>query len=240
MERVVFILEETNERLPCMLNPESVLVERDAGVANAATLGATLSNGEQKDDPVLWRGGGRTQISLNLLFDVGLLIAERAPPDVRDLTRPLHELSESRNTRKSGKMPPLVRFIWGKAWNIRCIVGAVAERFEQFNSSGIPRRSWMSMRLLRVAGDAGATKEAPPPRLPLELREPETRTAAANLPVHEVTGQDAGGGARLDVVAHERYGNAGHWRTIAAFNGIEDPLHIPAGTQLRMPPGGRT
>jgi nucleoid-associated protein YgaU len=37
-------------------------------------------------------------------------------------------------------------------------------------------------------------------------------------------------------LAFRYYGNPGMWRLIAAFNGIADPLRVPAGTVLRIPP----
>lgn len=242
MERVVFIVEETNERIPCMLNPENLSVERCAGVRSVASLGGVLSSGEKKDDPVLWHGGGRTRIKLNLLFDVGLLAENRTVEDVRELTSPLQTLSESRNSRNAGKLPPLVRFIWGKAWNIRCIVDAVAERFERFTSSGTPRRSWMSISLLRLDSGGAQEKESPAPKLPLELHTVDSAGPLANLPVHEVIGSGSLYAGRLDIVAEQHYGNPAHWRTIAAFNDVTDPLHVPVGARLRLPPesvGGR-
>src|SRR5262249_57036441 len=47
--------------------------------------------------------------------------------------------------------PPLARFIWGKSWNIPGVIAEVAERLEWFTPEGIPRRSWLRMRMLRVA-----------------------------------------------------------------------------------------
>jgi nucleoid-associated protein YgaU len=36
-------------------------------------------------------------------------------------------------------------------------------------------------------------------------------------------------------VAFREYGEAGLWRGIAAFNGIDDPLRVVAGTRLLLP-----
>ena len=43
-----------------------------------------------------------------------------------------------------------VRLVWGKSWNVPAVVVAVAERFERFDASGSPQRSWLRLRLLRV------------------------------------------------------------------------------------------
>lgn len=238
MERVAFILEQTNERVSCMLNPESFEVRRQAGVRRSAGIGTALSPSAMQDDPLLWTGGGQTEIRLDLLFDLSLQTGSQKVEDVRELTRPLHALSENGS---EDKQAPIARFIWGKAWNVRCLVASVGERFEQFSASGCPRRSWLSMHLIRIAPSSACTKSAAPD-VPFTIRSGEQLTA---LPVVDTTGgSDVGTGSRLDVLANEKYGNPGFWRLVASFNDLADPLHVPAGTPLRIPPrsvveGGR-
>jgi len=43
-------------------------------------------------------------------------------------------------------------------------------------------------------------------------------------------------GERLDQLAYRYYGNAAFWRLLAAFNEIDDPMHLGAGRLLRIPP----
>ena len=87
---------------------------------------------------------------LDLLFDVSLVGSSVSTVDVRDLTRPLWNLAENAARQNGGTSIPLVRFVWGKSWNIPGVVTAVAERFEQFTPAGDPQRSWLRMRFLRV------------------------------------------------------------------------------------------
>jgi nucleoid-associated protein YgaU len=42
-------------------------------------------------------------------------------------------------------------------------------------------------------------------------------------------------GDRLDLIAAEVYGDATQWRSIAAYNGIVDPLDLRPGTRLNIP-----
>jgi hypothetical protein len=66
---------------------------------------------------------------------------------------------------------------------------------------------------------------------------------AEDVPTHELVGAPAseaepppGVGERLDEVAARYYGNPAYWRLLAALNGLADPLRVPAGTLLRLPP----
>src|ERR1700686_4396973 len=94
MERVAFLLEKTGERIPCLLNPASVVVRRLAGVRVRQSSTGPLTGAALKDDPLLYTGGGMTEILLDLLFDVSLAGTTVAAEDVRELTRPLTGLAE--------------------------------------------------------------------------------------------------------------------------------------------------
>lgn len=243
MERVAFLIESTGERLGCMLNPESLVVRRSAGVrprrsANGALTGATLT-----DDPLLYTGGGSTEMLIDLLFDVTIAGSSIESEDVRDLTGRLWALAENAPADDRFGRPPLVRFVLGKSWNILGVVRAVAERLEYFTPAGVPRRSWLRMHFVRVGEEAGRAQEAKAPALPGELPEPGS-LAPGQVRVHEVISSESstepGGGAgeRLDEIASRYFGDASLWRWLANFNFLDDPLHIRAGTVLQIPPVG--
>ncbi len=253
MERVAFLLEESGNRLGCLLNPESLVMRRTAGVQPRRTLGGQLTGERLADDPLLYTGGGTTELRFDLLFDVTLAGSSIESDDVRDLTRPLWELAENSRGDDGTGRPPLVRFVWGKSWNIPGVVAAVAERLEQFTPEGAPQRSWLRMRLLRVsepAAQAAAAQAAE--QLPFSAEDlssiDETVAPPEGAEVHEIVGggeespqPDAPGvsGAsteRLDELAYRYYGNPAYWRALAAFNGIDDPLHLAAGSLLRILP----
>jgi hypothetical protein len=154
MERVAFLIEETNERLGCLLNPENLVVRRFAGVQTRRSLTGQLTGAGLTDDPLLFTGGGLTELQLDLLFDISLAGSSVRTDDVRDLTRPLWNLAENAASPTNYARLPVVRFIWGKSWNIPGVVIAVAERLEQFSSTGVPNRSWLRMRFVRVGEPA--------------------------------------------------------------------------------------
>jgi hypothetical protein len=241
MERIAFFVESTGERIGALLNPESLVVRRRAGVRPRRSAGGQLSGAGLADDPLLYTGGGRMELDLQLLFDVDLAGSTITTDDVRELTAPLWRLAENGADGRAGRGggPTLVRFVWGKAWNVRGVVSAVAERLERFTPAGAAQRSWLSLRLLRVAEDPTAPASEAPVAAPAAQLEAAAQAPAGVPTSHQVIGAGGAGGVgeSLYDLAHAYYGNPGLWRLIASFNGITDPLKVAPGTVLRIPPG---
>ena len=235
MERVAFLIEATGVRLGALLNPDTLVLKRRGGISARRSTSGQLTGTRLMDDPLIYTGGGQTELSLDLLFDTSL----QEPPgteDVRDLTRPLWQLAENADSQGGYGRPPLIRFLWGKAWNMPGIVQAVAERLERFGANGAPQRSWLRMRMLRSGEPPPPTAAAPPTEGTL-LLPAGSEVSPDNVIVHEVVGAGPDApGERLDVIADRYYGNASLWRVIAAFNGLSDPINVPAGMLLRIPP----
>jgi hypothetical protein len=243
MERVAFLLESTGERIACMLNPETLVIRRNAGVRARRGASGPVTGAGLADDPLVHTGGGRTELELDLLFDVTLTDTGGPGPveDVRELTGPLWDLAENR-VEEDGAVGRLavVRFVWGKTWNIPGVISAVAERLEHFTPTGVPRRSWLRMRLLRVgepvrprrlAGQVVAAPELTADNLaslpPEQVREVRmvgdgSRTVGAS-------------GGRLDSVLYDAGISPSEWKPVAEFNGIDNPFRIAAGAVLRVP-----
>ena len=138
------------------------------------------------------------------------MLSRVSGPNVRELTRPLWNLAENGQAANGYGAPPVVRFIWGRAWNVLGIVVAIAERLERFTQGGMPQRSWLRLRLRRVtesearpapaapvtpqfepptlAAPSEATEEAPTVELPVD---PDGNVYGAEGPISR---QAAGGG----------------------------------------------
>ena len=265
MDRVAFILPD-GSRIGCMLNPEHIVHRRAAGIAPRRTGAGVVAGPALSDTPLLHTGGGRTELELQLLFDVDLLPAPAiptappasltsedgtpvAPPppttpprrDVRDLTRPLWNLAE--NSDAEGRGVPEVRFLFGKSWNMLAVVEALAERFERFDASGTPGRSWLSMRLVRVPDP---NPPAPVDTESAEIPGPEAVAAAAAAPLalHRVIGAGdtegdppAGGETLADIAARYFDGQSALWRWLASVNLLDDEVVWPEpGRELIIPP----
>lgn len=150
MERVTFLVEETNERLSCLLNPETVVMKRRSGVRPRESLSGLISSHDKGDNPLLFNGAGHTTIELDLVFDVSINGSSIVSEDVRDLTKPIWNLTENHQRSDRLYRPALCRFIWGKSWNIPGVISAVAEKLESFTAEGVPRRSWMRLEMIRM------------------------------------------------------------------------------------------
>jgi hypothetical protein len=247
MERVAFLIEKTGERIGCMLNPETVVARRSAGIVRRNGASGPLQGVRQSDDLLLYVGGGSTEMIFDLLFDTTLAgdsetAGSSAPGDVRTLTRPLWNLAENSTDDQGQGQLPIVRFVWGKSWNIPGLVTAVAERLEFFDETGIPRRSWLRMKFCRVNVPEPTTAPAPAVSELEDLLQPtngeENMFARAAVEVTGGAQEETDGDAtpsRLDEIAHSTYGNASLWRLVAWFNNVSDPLRVAAGTLLRIP-----
>lgn len=251
MERVAFLIEESGERLSCMLNPESLVVRRNAGIRPQQSVNGSLTGSSLSDDPLLFTGGGRTELQLDLLFDVHIAGTTLQTSDVRDLTAPLWRLAE--NTPDAPEpTAPLARFVWGKSWNILGVVASVAERFENFTAAGEPQRSWLRMRFIRVTEPEAAAVDLTTTDL---INAPDAADAAAATAllgdladavpgeiagindiaaVHELTGEGTTG-ENLPYLAYVYLDDPAQWRWLAWFNGIIDPLRLAAGTLINVP-----
>jgi hypothetical protein len=239
MERVAFLVERTGQRLSCLLNPETVVVRRRAGVRQRQSLGGQLTGARLADDALLFTGGGRTELELDLLFDVTVAGSSIETDDVRELTRPLWDLSETRRSDAGVPEPELARFVWGKVWNMPGVIAAVAERLDYFTAEGAPRRSWLRLRMLRV--DEPGMRE--PGIKAVEVR-PLAEAAALMPPddsggVHEVLGGTAGDGdatsERLDELSFRYYGEPAAWRVLATANNVDRLPWLAAGRLLHIP-----
>lgn len=244
MERVAFLVEGGGERIACMLNPESLVMRRWTGVRPLRMVGAVAAGTTIGDDPLLQTGGGTTEIIVDLLFDVSLAEGPQPVNDVRDLTRPLWQLSENATPAQPGTRA--ARFVWGKMWNLRVVIAAIAERVEYFDGDGAPGRSWLRMRMLRIDEptlEERAASSAAPQAMPgAETQMMHIPSFPEVLTESEAPGEagDDAPPVRFDNIAWDSYGDCNLFKDIADFNGIEDPfrverfvLELPSLAELR-------
>jgi hypothetical protein len=247
MERAAFLLPEDVPPLECLLNPETVVIRREAGIRRRRLAGGQLTGAGLSDDPLLYTGGGRTEIVLELLFDVNVsgMSEESRDGDVRDLTGRFWNLAENWTGEDRYGEPPVVRFVWGKVWNVPVVVAEVAERLEHFTSEGMPQRSWMKMKLLRVREPADTGQVQPVAQARVEEAIAAAQGAATAEEIIEgIAAQTAGANESHEAVAGERladiaaryYGDPSYWRLLATVNNIDDPMNVPPGTTLIIPP----
>ncbi|MFE4513872.1 tail protein X [Kitasatospora sp. NPDC056783] len=114
--------------------------------------------------------------------------------------------------------PPWVRLEWGSHRTIgfEACVTSVDVGYTMFSPDGEPLRAVCSLTLQEIPGQ---TKGQNP-----------TSGALTARRVHRSVAGDT-----LESLAWREYGDAGAWRVIAAANGIDDPMRLPAGTTLLLP-----
>lgn len=246
MERVAFLVEPGGERIACMLNPESLVMRRWTGVRPLRTVGALAAGATIGDDPLQQTGGGTTEVLVDLLFDISLAEGPTPVNDVRDLTRALWQLSENATPAQPGTR--VVRFVWGKTWNVRVVIAAIAERLEYFDGDGAPGRSWLRLRMLRIdeptPQELAASAIAPQAMPGAEMQMlhipplPESLSGGEALLADEV--DDNAPPVRFDNIAWESYGDCNVFKDLADYNDIDDPfrvqrfvLELPSLAELR-------
>lgn len=265
MQRAAFLIQDprrgaTQARLSCLLNPNTLVFRRVAGLHRRRSLAAALTQEGLRDDPLIRTGGGLTELRVDLLFDVNIpgtwlpsgpedsLADDDDKRDVRKLTRPFWDLAENHPRPGEPAGPPTVRFVWGKRWDFPAMVAAVAERLESFTSTGVPQRSFLRLRLLRAEDEPipedvlspGLLDGAMP--LPRTEREPEPTLASpldvlppAEHPPVETYEPYVSPGFPLFLSAFSLFGDPSLWTVIAEANPEVDPVFVPPATVLRIP-----
>jgi hypothetical protein len=239
VERVAFLVEASGAHVTCLLNPETLVVSRTAGVRPRQVAGGLVTGAGRADDPLLLSGGGRTELRLDLLFDVDLVDSpDQRPDDVRELTAAVSQLAENSDASDGTQRPPTVRFVWGRAWNLPGVVTEVAERFDRFSESGTPLRSWLRMSFVRTGlgtePTVGETYTTATPRPDVDLAAQPARSVA---PLGEQSSDPNAGPInplQLGLMSLDAFGTPFEWKLLMQYNNIDDPLRIRGS--LGVPP----
>ena len=116
--------------------------------------------------------------------------------------------------------PPLLEFRWGMSsvlQGMKFYLESVDATYTLFRVDGTPIRATCRISLVEWSNPAS--------------RQNPTSGGRPGLESHVLID-----GETLHSVAWARYGDAALWRALADFNGIDDPLRVPAGTRLLIPP----
>ncbi|MDR4513890.1 hypothetical protein [Nitrosomonas sp.] len=235
---MTFLVEDSNERLSCLLNPETVVMRRTTGVQSRESLSGLINSDRSGDNPLLFTGAGTTTIELDLVFDISIPGSSIVTQNVRDLTQPIWNLAENHQRSDRLYRPAICRFIWGKSWNIPGVISAIAEKLESFSPQGIPRRSWLRLRLIRMQqqptsslleNEMWPTEEYQTPNNVIDtLNLPETAELQIEDSFPDVLGEQSelpeNAYKRIDLSAYHQNGDPFQWRDIADRYNLADPL----------------
>lgn len=134
--------------------------------------------------------------------------------DVETLLAACHPTPSS--TSKSQPLPPRVRFGWDRV-HFEGYVSDVDVHYQLFHPDGRPVRAQCTIEMQEI--------DRPPAR-----QNPTSGTHTIHHTVEVLAGDTLAG------VAYREYGDPTRWRAIAELNGIDDPLRLPPGKALLIPP----
>lgn len=193
-------------------NPSTVRVHK------AATWRSTPGPRHAQAPPPQFVGTGARRLTMQVLFDAW---TQPSPTVLSQVDRLLSWTCPTEDTLRTRRpQPPLVTLDWGGAPPaLAWLLADVTATFQLFDPQGQPIRATVDLVLDETPTEAR-------PQNPTSGGEPGTRQRTVV------------GGDSLASVAAEEYGDPGAWRALAAANGIDDPLRLPSGTSLIVPPRG--
>jgi nucleoid-associated protein YgaU len=155
------------------------------------------------------RGRSRT-LTMDLFFDT-----YESQQDVRLYTGQIVNLL---NTLPQTKAPPVLLFSMGR-FSFECVLVDAGQRFTMFLRDGTPVRATLSARFQEYV------------RIDITVQQ--------GLFIGPPALHNFAQGQTLSGLSGDYLGDPGQWRQIAQDNNIDDPFHIPPGTQLTIRGGGR-
>jgi len=178
-------------------------------------------------------GGGMPRvISLTLLLDRSLLGPEGSVLEVTDRLFAMMELPAGREAGGPSSAPPFVTFQWGVVNTFKAACTSLSVTFQLFHPNGDPIRAEVALELKQAAPAEARSGRAPDGAGSAVAA---GAAAAAGAPagpgVHAVQDGDS-----LPSVAQAAYGTPSAWREIAEASGVDNPLHLPRGLPLTIPP----
>jgi Contractile injection system tube protein/LysM domain len=196
--------------IECMFNPTEYRLTQ--------TLNVTRYKTKSKDGGTAeFAGTNAMTLTAQLFFDDFASANGDVTPKITTLlswTKPTPD-----SLRPGGApCPPLVKFVWGNKQldDFSGYLKSVIVNYSVFRTNGTP-----------VQAKVDITIEGQPD--PIGTQNP-TSHAANSRRVHTMIEGDT-----LQSVAYQELGKPGYWRAIAELNGIDDPLRLPAGTELLIP-----
>ena len=209
--------------LKVQYNPTEYTLSKGAQIAEVPIPGL--------DSPILQFVRGQTEtLTLDLFFDTTEAGMGANATSVTTKTDPFYRLIKIDSGTHA---PPILLFTWGgkefpghrsygqgsqSRYGFKCIVDNVRQRYTLFSPDGLPLRATLTVTLREYKTLAEQIRE-------LNLQ------SADHTKAYVVRQGDT-----LSRIAWEAYDDPAAWRTIAEFNGLDDPLDLRPGMVLELPP----
>jgi hypothetical protein len=211
-EKAFLEIEGSAATIPCMFNPAELAVSRSNSWAGVSLAGQGVPQ-------VKYLGAGSGEMALRLTFDTtdtGEAVTRHTGKVLKlmDIDSSLAGTDPQTNNAR----PPYVIFHWGNLHSFKAVVSNLQLRFTYFSSTGVPLRAQVDLSLTQFAESAAFGPQNPTSGTPDPHR------------VHRVQP-----GETLDRISAKYYGDSTRWRSIAAANGVVDPLALRVGSLLSIP-----
>lgn len=212
LEKAVVTNTVTGERIAVMFNPEEYTLNRENNFAQIGVPGLSA--------PITqFVHGNQQTLEMELFLDTyethkhSNRELNSAGDDVRKLVSKVTGLMSIDPTTHA---PPVLLFTWSSL-SFTCVLSRASQRFLMFKPDGTPVRARLTVTFSQYSN--------------AELEAKEVKRETADYTKVHIVRQ----GETLTTIAAAAYGDPRSWRPIALRNQIDDPLRIPAGTQLALP-----
>jgi nucleoid-associated protein YgaU len=194
-----------------MYNPAELTTAKSANWNRPQQKGASSAGKPQ------FTGAGPQTVQMEIWFDAW----DQADADVTRCVKTLFEWTKPTpaSIRKKPPCPPVLGFEWGSnriLADLKFFLKTVNAKYVLFKPDGTPVRASATISLEEVPVEPSGQNP--------------TSGARESRRSHLI-----GAGDSLHAVAYREYGDANLWRGIAAFNDIDDPLRVAAGTRILVP-----
>ncbi len=161
-------------------------------------------------------GSGPRALSLDVFLDATATHDNSVEKAVEQLMTACVPTPSSLGRKKPSS--PWVRFDWGtsRTTSFDGVLSSLSVSYTLFDVDGKPLRATCSLSIEEASVDPAGQNPTSGSR---EARRTHTVVAGDSLPL----------------LAWREYGDATAWRTIAEANGIDDPMHLPPGSELLVP-----
>jgi nucleoid-associated protein YgaU len=166
-------------------------------------------------------GGAQPQsVSMEIFFDVYEDLFGDVSDDVKTLFEWLRPTASSLD--KGLPNPPILSFEWGSNKILADFQGYLSKvdaKYTMFRATGTPIRATASITIEEVPFDPA--------------RQNPTSGSLNSRRSHVLRDGDS-----LQSIAYREYGSPALWRSLALFNGIDDPLRLVPGNSILIPSSG--
>jgi hypothetical protein len=209
VKRAELVTTDNKTRLPFHYNPESLQV-----VKTAEWSKPKLHGHRKFAEPQFLGAKGRT-LTLTIVLDAVDAPRNDVRAAVDQLVAWTTATDESWQQYKT--QPSLLRLHWGGYQYFPGFLSKVDTTYTLFSAEGKPVRAKVLLVMEEVPEVLAAQN-------PTSGGVPDRRAVVM------------GGGDSLASLARREYGDPNLWRALAVANGIDDPMRVPAGAQLVVPP----